>query len=153
MFRIEKYRITFDKHCHDFSVVNNIDGSLIQGSGRYDTCCHIIHGNMVSPTWNGKALLHPNDPVDKIIGKKIALRNAMIRGHRIDPISKKKIPIYHLEFNHKPTRTKIWKAFWAWTESWKPKKEPCPACEILPQLCKEINEKIKRDPKLDAEQI
>jgi len=166
MFRVENYKITFDKQWHDFSVVNNIDGSLMQKSGRHNTRCHITHGNMISPTWIGKANLHPNDKVDKITGKKIALRNAMIKRWKVKVLpndEKIRIPVYHHEFYQKSKRTKIWKAFWAWTESWKMQDilitNICDsiddATNILnsPTGKKIIAEKINRDPKLDAKQI
>ena len=123
MFKIENYKITFEKRWHDFSVINNIDGSLIPKSGRYDMVCEIWVKDLEVPRFTGVAKLHPNDRPDKIVGKKIALQNA------IGLIKVKDQPFLHFStlqqqdaFCKKEVRSAIWKAFWAWVESWKAKK-------------------------------
>ena len=122
MFTVNEYKIVFKRRWHQqrkgpdpqFGEVNDNDG-------RYDTVCEIYMPDSPSlecPRFTGVAKLHPNDQVDRIVGKKIALRNAMIRGFRADPISKKYVTDFHLEFYIKSKRTAIWKAFWQWVSQW-----------------------------------
>jgi len=54
----------------------------------------------------GVAKLHPNDKLDKIVGKKTALRKAMN-----DEINRAGL------LGLKSKRTEIWKAFWVWVKS------------------------------------
>jgi hypothetical protein len=76
------------------------------------------------PHFTATAKLHPNDHLDKIIGKKIALTKAMIKrilwltNARTNKLEK------HIEwYFSKQDRTEIWKAFWTWVVSWKKKKK------------------------------
>ena len=101
MFTLNGYKIVFRRRwqnkCTDFN------GKYLLGDGRYDTVCEIYIRDIKFPSYTGIAKLHPNDRPDKIVGKKIALRNAM------------------KEYRHvfdKGIRTVIWKAFFAWVESW-----------------------------------
>ena len=68
---------------------------------RSDTVCQIKYADNLMP-FVGVAKLHPNDRPDKIIGKKVALANAM-----------------HGRIQRKDHRTIIWKAFFQWVDSWK----------------------------------
>jgi len=124
MFRVGKYKIVFMHTKQDTLQYEVIKGKnlVVSGSGRYDTSCHIYINNDTQeiPQYIGFVKLHPNDKPDKIIGKKIALQNALISQTFIDPKTKKKITIWH---HQKNVRTKIWKAFWAWVESWEDKKK------------------------------
>ena len=136
MFTVNDYssdcktlKIEFDKHLHQVPIV--IDGKNMGfGDGRYDTCCHIFCGDSKVSSYNGKALLNPNDQLDRVLGKKVALTKAMIR------YKSKTHTYYHLEFDNKEIRTEIWKAFWEWVASWEEqskidsflKQELCKVC-------------------------
>ena len=76
-----------------------------ENESRFDTVCRINYDGL--PPFIGVAKLHPNDKPDKIIGKKIALANAM-----------------HGRIKLKDNRTVIWKAFLQWVESWKANSKP-----------------------------
>jgi len=114
MFTVNEYKILFNHRWH----LRTSD----YGNGRYDTVCEIyntgIEKSSSKPISTGVAKLHPNDQVDKLVGKKVALLNAMITGYRVDRVSGQKKPDYHLEFYIKSKRTAIWKAFWQWVASW-----------------------------------
>ena len=120
MFTVNEYKILFNHRWH----LRTSD----YGNGRYDTVCEIYTQCTTTltkriiyrekPSFTGVAKLHPNDQVDKLVGKKVALLNAMITGYRVDRVSGQKKPDYHLEFYIKSKRTAIWKAFWQWVASW-----------------------------------
>ena len=132
MFTVNEYRIVFKRRWHN-RVGDHLDDSYIKGDGRYDTKCEIYvqDPNMVGvgfamvyhkePRFTGIAKLHPKDKPDKIVGKKIALRDALLI------IEMDVIPIknlgditdvkYYPAFN-KEVRTAIWKAFWEWVLHW-----------------------------------
>ena len=121
MFTVNQYKIVFKRIWH-----TDEDGEPLL-NGRYDTMCEIYKVNeaMVSPSrtdgivWNtspffvGIAKLHPNDRPDKIIGKKVALQNAIWDGYQEDS----RLCL------RKPARTAIWKAFWKWVDSWSKQNE------------------------------
>lgn len=75
---------------------------------RYTTVCEIQNEDTEEVVFTGHAKIHPNDIPDRIIGKKVALTNAL------------------LFCSHGPTvwnfpkyvRTEIWAAFWEWVENW-----------------------------------
>jgi hypothetical protein len=101
MFTVGKYKVTFKRKWHHY---------LTGGThGRYNTHCAIFRCDDPEPAFTGRAKLHPNDQPDKIVGKKIALKNAMWFGARLEP---------NLCLRRE-VRTEIWQAFWAWVESWK----------------------------------
>ena len=140
MFTVNEYKIVFKRRWHQrrlrkdgdpaqFHILYHqgyyrqssiADPTLVEeeSDGRYDTVCEIYIEDLEGPRFTGVAKLHPNDQVDRIVGKKIALRNAMNRGFRADPISKKYVTDFHLEFYIKSKRTAIWKAFWQWVSQW-----------------------------------
>jgi hypothetical protein len=70
------------------------------------------------PRFTGIAKLHPKDKPDKIVGKKIALRNAI--GVWIE--YSKKWQYNCADFYNKPVRTAIWTAFWNWVSQWPAQK-------------------------------
>lgn len=151
MFKVNDYSsdcetltIEFSKHWHQIPIV--VDGKNTgQTDGRYDTCCHITCGNMNSPSYHGKALLNPNDQLDRVIGKKIALTKAMIDKYKEVKLPNGTVvkePIYWIKFCSKQLRTKIWKAFWKWVASWSPGEIICCATlEDYEKAKKEIQEK------------
>jgi len=103
MFKVEGYIITFTRIWHEVSVDSK---GIHHRTGRYDTLCQIIHvtGNCCD---TGYARLHPKDKPDKIVGKKVALHNAMcVNGG------------WRNKFWLKSRRTAIWEAFWAWVATW-----------------------------------
>jgi len=112
MFTVNEYKIVFKRRwqnkCTDFN------GKYLLGDGRYDTVCEIyVKDNGAysqKPCFTGIAKLHPNDRPDKIIGKKIALRNAMVVWDHV-------------------SRTPIWKAFWGWVASWPHQVAPKPIAQ------------------------
>ena len=126
MFTVNEYKIVFKRRWHERAT--DINGAYIYGSGRYDTVCEIyvqdktmvrqdkLDGIVFNkePSFTGVAKLHPNDKPDKIVGKKIALRNAI---GKYNP--KTECLIYSCaDFYNKSVRTAIWKAFWLWVASW-----------------------------------
>ena len=78
--------------------------------GRYDTVCEIYRndGTKEVPRYAGIAKLHPNDHVDRVVGKKVALQYAL------------------KEIANKDYRTMIWKAFWSWVSQWPNQVGPKP---------------------------
>ena len=124
MFTVNDYypclKIEFDKHLHQIPIVVDSKNMGLT-DGRYDTFCYITCGNNTTPSYHGKALLNPNDQLDKIIGKKIALTKAMIFEYQEIKLPNGTVvrkPIYWIDFGKKPQRQKIWKAFWEWVGSW-----------------------------------
>jgi len=120
MFTAGKYKIVFRRRWHQPRLYTEIDGLCFMkdNNGRYDTVCEIWISDLEVPRFKGVAKLHPNDKLDKVLGKKIALQKAMITGYRIDIISKQKVPKYKLEFCIKSKRIEMWQAFWVWVKSW-----------------------------------
>ncbi|HUX47305.1 MAG TPA: hypothetical protein VMV58_04765 [Desulfosporosinus sp.] len=109
MFTVNEYKIVFKKRWH---------GCHKKVNGRYDTVCEIYVKDLEVPRFTGIAKLHPNDHVDRILGKKIAMRNA------IGYFELKDSPKHNFrcaDFYNKSVRTAIWKAFQAWVAMW-PKK-------------------------------
>ena len=93
MFQAGQYTVKFKRRWHHY---------LIGGThGRYDTICEMYFPNMEAPCRTGKAKLHPDDSPDKVIGKKIALENALSSS-----------------VMGKKSRTVVWKAFWLWVSTW-----------------------------------
>ena len=88
---------------------------------RFDTVCRITYYDDLPP-FIGVAKLHPNDSPDKVIGKKVALKNALIHSREHRGPFKGEI-IIHWRYE-KGRRNVIWKAFWAWVESWKGDSKP-----------------------------
>lgn len=117
MFKVNEYKIVFKRVW-----TKRVDckyGMYAIGDGRYDTVCEIYVQDRTKlssklndivyhkePSFTGIARLHPNDTPDKIVGKKIALRNALDMGFLSLPVNK-------------DIRTAIWKAFWEWVAAWK----------------------------------
>jgi len=129
----DRYKIVFKRVWHNGDHTDEIDINKESGNGRYDTKCEIYVRDMTmvgkgfepvfkkEPSFTGIARLHPNDKPDKIIGKKIALRNAMDLhdgdlGKVVYPRNPS-FPKYRDPF-FKELRTAIWKAFFAWVEGW-----------------------------------
>jgi len=127
-------------------------------NGRYDTVCEIWIDGLEVPKFNGVAKLHPKDKPDKIEGKRVALREA------IGLVKVEGQPFLHFKtvnqqsaFYNKSVRTEIWKAFWEWVASWNKGKIVCKIkCSTRGRTdsVRKVNKKgVRRDPKLDAEQI
>lgn len=110
MFKIKNYTIKFKRRWHNQRSDNRNDG-------RYDTVCEIYVPDCEVPRFIGVAKLHPNDHVDRIVGKKIALRNAL--GIKIIKEDGNCGYSYRCaDFWRPAVRTAIWIAFWAWVKSW-----------------------------------
>ena len=113
------YKIVFRRQWHQPRPQSEFE-DIPDNNGRYDTVCEIWEANDdLSSRFVGVAKLHPKDKLNKVLGKKIALLNAMIK--RIvwltDPITNKREK--HIEwYFSKQDRTEIWKAFWVWVKSW-----------------------------------
>ena len=153
MFTVNEYKIVFKRRWHQKRLRKDsdpahADPTLVEedSDGRYDTVCEIyvkctatINGEAIyreKPSFTGIAKLHPNDSVDRVVGKKIALRNAMLAGYKTYEKGRKtKVPIYHSNFT-KQVRTAIWKAFWAWVATW-PKKPEMDVRQIVIKYLKE----------------
>ena len=124
MFYVNKYKVVFKRNWHNREV--DFHDKYVDGDGRYDTICEIytVDDTMVGsgfrkvyhkePTFTGIAKLHPNDKPDKIIGKKIALKNAISNRQTLEEHMKR--DLHHFD---KEVRTAIWKAFFSWVTSWK----------------------------------
>jgi len=133
MFTLNGYKIVFRRRwqnkCTDFN------GKYLLGDGRYDTVCEIYTRDKTmvgkgfepvfqkNPSFTGIAKLHPNDRPDKIVGKKIALRNALgSRKFSGDPE-----PAYNcVDFYCKAVRSVIWAAFSNWVSQWPHQVAPKP---------------------------
>lgn len=128
MFKVNNYKIVFKRKwqvCYPNPDEPSIGIRIM--NGRYDTVCEIytrdkgvVTSDPSNIVWNnfyfisGTARLHPNDCPDKIVGKKIALRNAIGVWD-----AENEEWIYNCaEFYNKPVRTAIWKAFHAWVDQW-----------------------------------
>ena len=85
---------------------------------RYTTVCEIQDENTKKVIFTGYAHLHPKDTPDKIIGKKVALTNAMIK-ERVE-LSDNNV-VVHWNFP-KHVRTDIWETFWEWVGNWNPER-------------------------------
>jgi len=108
MFTAGGYKVVFRRLWHQPRPERaELLWSLQDNDGRYDTVCEIWDTDLNIICYRGLAKLHPNDKVDKVVGKKVALQNA-IEGEQNRS---------GLLFD-KPKRTEIWKAFWAWVKSW-----------------------------------
>jgi len=121
MFHVNEYKIVFKRRWHEKRERQILFGGksrISDNDGRYDTVCEIWIPEMEVPFYTGVANLHPNDKADKITGKKVALLDAMVEEWKEDPITKKKIPVYFIEFGLKSIRTEIWQAFRSWVSSW-----------------------------------
>jgi len=135
MFTVNEYKIVFKKRWHDRrrplskKLQESKAVKMPETNGRYDTVCEIYvqdksmsgggfrHVYKEEPSFIGVAKLHPNDRPDKIVGKKIALRNAM--GRRRRSINGKFIYEWNCaNFYNKPIRTAIWDAFRTWVANW-----------------------------------
>jgi len=116
MFTVNEYKMVFKRRWHQTRLQAEDYGSgyiIPDGDGRYDTVCEIWISGLEVPRFTGVAKLHPNDQPDKIVGKKIALRNAIIdRG-----------AYNNWAFQDKSIRSAIWKAFWAWVATWAKKSK------------------------------
>jgi len=140
MFDVNEYKIVFKRCWH---------GCHKKVNGRYDTVCEIYvkeNGVYSLNPFTGVAKLHPNDSVDRITGKKLALRDAMIKEYmlllitkeKIPVYQKEKVPVYHLEFHIKSKRTAIWEAFWGWVATW-PSKVDYNLEDTVARYCRENN--------------
>ena len=123
MFTVNEYKIVFKKRWHDRrrplskKLQESKAVKMPETNGRYDTVCEIWISGLEVPRFTGIAKLHPNDRPDKIVGKKIALRNAM--GRRRRSINGKFIYEWNCaNFYNKPVRTAIWDAFRTWVANW-----------------------------------
>ena len=120
----EPYKIVFKRVWHEQKVVDD-PNPFHKNDGRYDTKCEIYCLNETRksyyniPTFTGIARLHPNDTPDKIVGKKIALRNAI----GVWDDENEEWSYSCADFFYKKVRTAIWKAFWGWISLWSPRHE------------------------------
>lgn len=107
MFKVNDYRIVFKRVWHS---------RKRNGDGCYDTKCEIynMEDESVGPSFTGIARLHPNDKPDKVVGKKIALRNAI----GVWDSENEEWSYSCAEFFNKEVRTAIWAAFWGWVDQW-----------------------------------
>jgi hypothetical protein len=87
--------------------------------------CEIYKENL--RLYTGVAILHPNDRVDRVVGKKIALGRALqqmwpstLDGDIIivDDIDEPAFEIMKIEAERKLKRKVIWSAFWMWVAQW-----------------------------------
>ena len=109
MFTAGKYKVVFKRVWHLYP------GTSHRRGGRYDTQCTIfVDGS--ETTFHGLAKLHPNDQPDKVVGKKKAFSKAV---QALLPFHYSRDCLEDV-IKRKAERTLIWKAFWAWVESWKP---------------------------------
>jgi len=119
MFTVDNYKIVFKRLYHS----NEYDENK---TGRYDTACKIYVDDETKevPRYTSVAKLHPNDQSDKIMGKKTALLKSMIKDIKWFTNARTNKLEKHIEwYFSKQDRTEIWKAFWAWTKTWKKKPE------------------------------
>ena len=123
MFQVNEYRIVFKRVWHESREIDvkatprlACAPGTLANDGRYDTICEIYvkDDTQEVPNFTGIAKLHPNDTPDKIVGKKIALRNAIGTWDSV----RKEWDYNCANFYKKGVRIDIWKAFWAWVESW-----------------------------------
>lgn len=136
MFVAGNYKIVFKRIWH-----TDDEGESLM-NGRYDTKCEIWLNDEESqiPRFTGIAKLHPNDRPDKIIGKKIALQNAIGHYHE-----KTDCIVYSCaDFYKKETRTSIWKTFWLWVADW-PRNISVNLLKTNGETEKQIKKVIKND--------
>jgi len=119
MFTTGNYKIVFKKRWHDKRrplskyLRESKAVKMPETDGRYDTVCEIYRndGTKEVPRYAGIAKLHPNDYVDRVVGKKVALQYAL------------------KEIANKDYRTMIWKAFWSWVSQWPNQVGPKPIAQ------------------------
>jgi len=122
MFTVGDYKIVFSRQWHERGT--DINGKYVYGSGRYDTVCEITDLSVCSDWeenhFTGVAKLHPNDQVDQIVGKKLALKRALDAAWPFDDsgISGTVFEMRKHDAERKFHRTEIWKAFWQWVANW-----------------------------------
>ncbi|MBE3035715.1 MAG: hypothetical protein IMZ70_01325 [Candidatus Atribacteria bacterium] len=122
MFTIGDYKIVFRRKWHDKERhLRSCDRKKpclcnkgLKINGRYDTVCEIFHQNILSSIVTVK--LHPNDQVDRIVGKKLALKRAL---DAMLPSDDQKYGdllsvYYERKFKNRAERTAIWGAFWSY---------------------------------------
>ena len=118
MFTVGDYKIVFRRRWHIPKRACLIDGTPFS-DGRYDTVCEIYDDTGEVPRCTGVVKLHPNDQVDRIVGKKLALKRAL---DVMLPSDQKKDELmydyYERKFKNKNERTEIWHAFFKWVASW-----------------------------------
>ena len=119
MFTVGDYKIVFRRRWHIPKRACLIDGTPFS-DGRYDTVCEIYDDTGEVPRCTGVVKLHPNDQVDRIVGKKLALKRALDAMLPSDEQRYGEIlsNYYERQFKNKAERTAIWKAFWTWVASW-----------------------------------
>ena len=122
MFKVGNLKIRFK---HETKHLSQRDGKeCYEGTGRFGVTCFIYQEGVEEAIYTGHVLIHKGDQVDRILGKKYALRKALLestcpyintaRGHEV----------VYVWWMSKRERTKIWKAFWAWVKSWDKKSYP-----------------------------
>ena len=116
MFKVGNLKINFK---HEYFYVSEKTGEPVyEGTGRFGVTCFIYQEGVEEVISVGSVLIHKGDQPDRVIGKKYALRKALIKKAYF--VGKRHVIIWQWD---KHMRTKIWDAFWEWVESWDKKKE------------------------------
>ena len=116
MFKVGNLKINFK---HEYFYVSEKTGEPVyEGTGRFGVTCFIYQEGVEEAISVGSVLIHKGDQPDRIIGKKYALRKALIKKAYF--VEKRHVIIWQWD---KHMRTKIWDAFWDWIESWDKKKK------------------------------
>ena len=117
MFKVGNLKINFK---HEYFYVSEKTGEPVyEGTGRFGVTCFIYQEGVEEAISVGSVLIHKGDQPDRVIGKKYALRKALIKKAYF--VGKRHVIIWQWD---KHIRTKIWDAFWDWVESWDKKSHP-----------------------------
>ena len=113
MFKVGNLKICF-KHFKYVDV-----GFEKLKTGKFGVTCTIYKEDREIPLFQGTVRPYYKDQPDRILGKKYALREALVNKRIKRKSDSKDIIVWNFTWAE---RTEIWNAFWAWVESWNKKK-------------------------------
>jgi len=118
MFKVGNLRIRF-KH------FKYVDAGFEENKiGKFGVTCSVYLKDGDTPLFQDTVRPYYKDQPDRILGKKYALREALVNKRIKRKSAGKDILSTYIVWNFTKTeRTEIWNAFWEWVESWDKKKE------------------------------
>jgi len=114
MFKVGNLKICF-KHFKYVDV-----GFEKLKTGKFGVTCTIYKEDREIPLFQGTVRPYYKDQPDRILGKKYALREALVSGRLKRKSDGKDVIFWNFI---QAERTEIWNAFWEWVESWDKKKK------------------------------
>ena len=119
MFKVGNLRIRF-KH------FKYVDAGFEENKiGKFGVTCSVYLKDGDTPLFQGTVRPYYKDQPDRILGKKYALREALVNKRIKRKSAGEDILSTYIVWNFTKTeRTEIWNAFWEWVESWDKKPHP-----------------------------